>query len=147
YDEDALWDVAVKALRVRDPKRAPEGSKGILGEARARLVRLTPQETFAELVNGGSTTAFLVDIRAEQREREGGINGSPIISIIDHNVLKWRFDPQCEARLAIADRYDLRVIVFCQEGYTSRWVWTICVVKRFGTVRGGYKAWREAGLP
>jgi hypothetical protein len=67
---------------VWDSKRAPEGSKGIeerLGEARARLVRLTPQEAFAELVNGGST-AFLVNIRpAEQREREGGIGGSLII--------------------------------------------------------------------
>src|SRR5205814_1682719 len=33
--------------------------------------------------------------------------------------LEWRFDPRCQARLPIADRYDLHVIVFCQEGYTS----------------------------
>lgn len=173
YDEDALWDVAVKAVRGGgggDPRRPPEGSKGIeemLGEARARLVRLTPREAFAELVNGGNSTAFLVDIRpAEQREREGGIGGS---LIIERNVLEWRFDPRCEARLAIADRYDLRVIVFCQEGYTSRWVWTSCVVKKkkkltewdslaayalqqlgmsnATDIIGGYKAWRESGLP
>ncbi|KAF8339294.1 Rhodanese-like domain-containing protein [Amanita rubescens] len=154
YDEDALWDVAVKAVRgggTRDPKSPPEGSKGIeemLEEARARLVRLTPEEAFAELVNGGSTTAFLVDIRpAEEREREGGIGGS---LIIERNVLEWRFDPRCEARLTIADRYDLRVIVFCQEGYTSSLA--AYSLQQLGLsnatdIIGGYKAWREAGLP
>jgi len=154
YDEDALWDVAVKAVRgggTRDPKSPPEGSKGIeemLEEARARLVRLTPEEAFAELVNGGCTTAFLVDIRpAEEREREGGIGGS---LIIERNVLEWRFDPRCEARLTIADRYDLRVIVFCQEGYTSSLA--AYSLQQLGLsnatdIIGGYKAWREAGLP
>jgi len=135
-----------------DPKIPPEGSKGIeemLGEARARLVRLTPQEAYAELVNGGTTTtAFLVDIRpTEQREEEGGIGGS---LIIERNVLEWRFDPRCEARLAIADRYDLRVIVFCQEGYTSSLA--AHALQQLGLsnatdIIGGYKAWREAGLP
>lgn len=129
YDEDALWDVLRKAVRVGaavDPRRPPEGSKGIeamLQEARARLVRLAPEEAYAELVatrGGDEAPAFLVDIRpAEQREREGGIGGS---LIVERNVLEWRFDPRSDARLGIVDRYDLRVIVFCQEGYTSRWV-------------------------
>jgi rhodanese-related sulfurtransferase len=38
--------------------------------------------------------------------------------IIERNVLEWRFDPTCDARLPIAD-YDLQIIVVCQEGYTS----------------------------
>ena len=129
YDEDALWDVLRKAVRAgvaADPRRPPEGSKGIdemLQEARARLVRLAPEEAYVELVatrGSEEAPAYLVDIRpAAQREREGGIGGS---LIVERNVLEWRFDPRSDARLGIVDRYDLRVIVFCQEGYTSRWV-------------------------
>lgn len=39
--------------------------------------------------------------------------------VVERNVLEWRSDPRCDARLPVADRYDLRVIVFCSEGYTS----------------------------
>lgn len=114
YDEDVLWDVLRKAVRAGaavDPRRPPEGSKGIeamLQEARARLVRLAPEEAYAELVatrGGDEAPAFLVDIRpAEQREREGGIGGS---LIVERNVLEWRFDPRSEARLGIVDRSDV----------------------------------------
>ena len=105
-----------------DPLAPPPGSKGIddiLAEARSKLQRITPAQAFEELreTQVGAPT-FLVDIRPQaQREREGGIHGS---LIIERNVLEWRFDPRCASRLAIADRYDLRIIIFCQEGYTSR---------------------------
>ena len=33
-------------------------------------------------------------------------------------MLEWRFDPERDARLPVAS-YDLQVIVFCSEGYTS----------------------------
>lgn len=125
YDEDALWDVVRKSARAPiDPLEPPPGSRGIdqiLSDARAKLQRITAQQAYNELRNPevGAPT-FLVDIRpAAQREAEGGIHGS---LIIERNVLEWRFDPRHYARLAIADRYDLRVIVFCQEGYTSRYV-------------------------
>ena len=63
---------------------------------------------------------MLVDIRPQaQREKHGVIPGA---LCIERNVLEWRLDPRCDARLAIADRYDLVVVVFCQEGYTSRYV-------------------------
>jgi len=123
YDEDALWDVLAKATRPPvDPLEAPPGSKGIdqiLSESRAKLQRISPIQAFDELRESqvGAPT-FLVDIRPQaQREKDGGIHGS---LIIERNVLEWRFDPRCAARLAIADRYDLRIIIFCQEGYTSR---------------------------
>ncbi|KAJ3512701.1 hypothetical protein NLJ89_g3370 [Agrocybe chaxingu] len=123
YDEDALWDVLSKAARSpMDPLAPPPGSKGIdqlLSEARAKLQRISPEQALDELqeTQVGAPT-FLVDIRPQaQREKEGGIHGS---LIIERNVLEWRFDPRCTARLPIADRYDLRIIVFCQEGYTSR---------------------------
>ena len=125
YDEDALWDVVRKAARAPiDPLLPPPGTRGIdeiLAEARARLQRITPVQALEELRESqvGAPT-FLVDIRPQaQREAEGGIHGS---LIIERNVLEWRFDPRCASRLTIADRYDLRIIIFCQEGYTSRWV-------------------------
>ena len=59
---------------------------------------------------------MLVDIRpAAQRAAEGEIPGA---LIVERNVLEWRFDPASAARLPQAS-YDLQVIVFCSEGYTS----------------------------
>lgn len=90
----------------------------------------------------------LVDIRPQaQREEFGEIPGA---LVVERNVLEWRFDPRCEARLAIADRYDLRVIVFCQEGYTSSLA--AQALQQLGLLNatdiiGGYKAWKDAGLP
>jgi hypothetical protein len=123
YDEDALWDVVRKSARAPfDPLSPPPGSRSIeqiLSDTRAQLQRITPKQAYNELHDSpvGAPT-FLVDIRpAAQREEEGGIHGS---LIIERNVLEWRFDPQCDARLSIVDRYDLRVILFCQDGTMSR---------------------------
>jgi hypothetical protein len=170
YDEDALWDVVRKSARAPiDPLEPPPGSRGIdqmLSDARAKLQRITPLEAYEELREPqvGAPT-FLVDIRpAAQREQYGGIHGS---LIIERNVLEWRFDPRNAARLAIVDRYDLRVIIFCQEGYTSRYYGALSDLTRpadpFGSlaalalqeigllnatdVIGGYQAWLDTGLP
>jgi len=153
YDEEALWDVVRKASRSpMDPLSPPPGSRGIddiLSEARAKLQRITASQAYDELreTQVGAPT-FLVDIRPQaQREREGGIHGS---LIIERNVLEWRFDPRCASRLAIADRYDLRIIVFCQEGYTSSLA--AYSLQQLGMLNatdiiGGYEAWKNAGLP
>ena len=91
---------------------------------------------------------LLVDIRPEaQRKTYGEIGGA---LIIERNVLEWRFDPRCAHRLPIADRYDLRVIVFCQEGYTSSLA--AVALHALGMLNatdmiGGYAAWKDAGLP
>ena len=125
YDEDALWDVMRKSARSpMDPLAPPPGSKSIdtiLSEAQSKLQRISASQAFDELreTQVGAPT-FLVDIRpVAQREKEGAIHGS---LIIERNVLEWRFDPRCSSRLSIADRYDLRIIVFCQQGNTSRYV-------------------------
>ena len=112
HDEDVLWDVVRKAANPVDPSEPPPGSRGIaqmLAEARARLDRLSPREAFTEAMQDG----ILVDIRpAAQRAEHGIISGS---IMIERNVLEWRFDPRCmDGRLPIADRYDLRIIVYCQ---------------------------------
>lgn len=126
----------------------PPGSKGInqiLAEARSHLKRLTPPEALAEIQHNQAT---LVDIRpAAQRAAEGSIDGA---LIIERNVLEWRFDPRSDARIPIAGRYDLRVIVFCSEGYTSSLAAKSLQelgLENATDIEGGYLAWREMGLP
>jgi rhodanese-related sulfurtransferase len=116
----------------------------ILADARARLVRLTPQDAFRELSGAG----VLVDIRpAAQRADEGEIPGS---AIIERNHLEWRLDPASDARLPWVTGYDHRVIVICQEGYTSSLA--AAALHDLGLhqatdVIGGFRAWTAAGLP
>jgi rhodanese-related sulfurtransferase len=94
----------------------PTGARSIdelLAAARARLVRLTPPQAYREASGDG----VLVDIRpAATRARDGEIPGSVVI---ERNHLEWRLDPACGARLPWVAGYDHRVIVVCQEGYTS----------------------------
>jgi rhodanese-related sulfurtransferase len=116
----------------------------VLASARQRLQRLEPFEAWAAVAQG----ALLVDIRPELNRRiEGSIPGA---LIIERNVLEWRLDPTSDARMAQAGSYDLCVVVFCNEGYTSSlaaaslqdlglWPATDLV--------GGFRAWRTAGLP
>jgi rhodanese-related sulfurtransferase len=115
----------------------------VLAAARARLTRLSPAQAQRALAGG----AVLVDIRPQaQRGNEGQIPGA---AIVERNVLEWRFDPQSAARLPIAG-YDLHVIVFCSEGYTSSLAAAALKdlgIRRATDVAGGFRAWHAAGLP
>jgi len=133
----------------RKPSEPPPGSKGIaeiLETARGHLQRLTPQSAFELMHNSSDVSAVLVDIRPfQQRQAEGTIEGA---LIIERNVLEWRFDPRSEARLDIASRYDIRIVVFCSEGYTSSLA--ARSLQELGLwnatdIIGGYKAWEKAG--
>jgi rhodanese-related sulfurtransferase len=69
--------------------------------------------------------------------------------VVERNVLEWRFDPRSDAALPVAG-YETRVIVLCQEGYTSSLAADALLrlgVRRATDVVGGFRAWREAGLP
>jgi len=132
---------------VSRPGTAPAGSRGIdelLAAARARLHRVAPVPA-REAQRAG---AVLVDIRpAAQRQEHGTI---PDALVVERNVLEWRFDPRSDARLPVADRYDLPVIVVCQEGYTSSLA--AAALQDLGLARatdlvGGFAAWAAAGLP
>jgi rhodanese-related sulfurtransferase len=115
----------------------------VLAAARSQLTRLGPVEA-SDAVGRG---AVLVDIRpAAQRAAEGEIAGA---LIVERNVLEWRFDPACDARLPIA-AYDLEVIVVCSEGYTSSLAAAALQelgVHRATDLAGGFRAWEAAGLP
>jgi rhodanese-related sulfurtransferase len=125
----------------------PAGARTIeemLTTARDRLVRLTPDQAFAELAADG----VLIDIRpAAQRADEGEVPGS---AVIERNHLDWRLDPCSEARLPWVSGYDHRVIVICQEGYTSSLAAAALQdlgLHRATDVIGGYWAWTAQGLP
>ncbi|MGC5020039.1 rhodanese-like domain-containing protein [Micromonospora sp. DT47] len=125
----------------------PPGSRGIdeiLAAARARLRRLAPEQ--AHLAYRGG--ALMVDIRpAAQRAAHGTVPGA---LVIERNVLEWRLDPRCPARLPEAVGYDLPLIVLCQEGYTSSLAAAALHdlgLHRATDVVGGFVAWRIAGLP
>jgi rhodanese-related sulfurtransferase len=124
----------------------PAGARSIdevLAAARTRLSRLDPPAA-SDAVGGG---AILVDIRpAAQRAAEGDIPGA---TIIERNVLEWRLDPASDARLPVAG-YDLQVIVFCSEGYTSSLAASALQdlgLRRATDLAGGFRAWEAAGLP
>jgi rhodanese-related sulfurtransferase len=125
----------------------PPGSRSIeeiLAAARERLGRLAARGAFEEVAAG----AVLVDIRpAWQRAASGEIPGS---WIIERNHLEWRLDPASSARLPWVDGYDHRIIVFCQEGYTSSLAAAALLdlgLARSTDVIGGYRDWAAAGLP
>ena len=55
---------------------------------------------------------------SDQTLRRGRTNGYLHLGIIEErNALEWRFEPRSDIQLSIVERYDLRVIVICQEGY------------------------------
>ena len=126
---------------------APAGSRGIdaiLADARSRLARLDAEQARIADLHG----AVFVDIRPiAQRLEFGEIPGA---LVIERNVLEWRLDPRSDARLPVADRYDLPVIVYCQQGYTSSLAAAALQdlgLHRATDVDGGFEAWRDAGLP
>ena len=116
----------------------------LLDRARRDLVRVEPQQAATELAGG----ALLVDIRpADQRTEGGDIPGA---IVVDRNVLEWRLAPDSEWRIDAVAGADTRVILLCNEGYSSSLA--AATLKELGLVNatdviGGFQAWKAAGLP
>jgi rhodanese-related sulfurtransferase len=111
----------------------------LLDEARAGLDRVRPEHLTREIEDG----ALVVDIRpAEQRRRDGALPGA---LAVDRNVLEWRLDPTSPDRLPEVGDPEQRVIVVCNEGYSSSLA--AATLQRLGLSRatdlvGGYQLWR-----
>lgn len=137
-----------RLVRVEPQTRRYDGVDALLADARSRLERITPRAAFQELV--AVEGAVIVDIRpAAQRAAEGEVASWLPVLVIERNVLEWRFDPRSEARIPEAS-YDARVIVLCQEGYTSSLAADALQsigIHRATDVVGGFAAWRAAGMP
>ncbi|HEY5578557.1 MAG TPA: rhodanese-like domain-containing protein [Acidimicrobiia bacterium] len=116
----------------------------LLEEARSEIERLTPLEAAREVAGGG----IIVDTRCmEDRTADGAVPGSVHIP---RTVLEWRADPGSEHRDdRIADR-DARLIIMCNDGYSSSLA--AANLRRMGFARvadviGGFRGWVASGLP
>ena len=117
----------------------------LLSESRIHAERLSPADAFRELVDGDG---ILVDHRTlEQRTEHGDVPGATRLSM---TVVPWRLDPASPWKLPAVIDHDTRVIVLCQEGYSSSlsaaWLRDLGM-RRVADVAGGFDAWRDAGLP
>jgi len=116
----------------------PRSADELMGDARARIDRLTTEQLDGVLDEGG----LLIDIRPEaQRAAEGALPGA---LVVERNVLEWRFDLSGPHHLEQVTGYDQPVVVFCSEGYASSFA--AASLRELGFVRaadldGGFKAW------
>ena len=110
----------------------------LLLESRTGLDRVHASDLEREMAAG----ALVVDTRpVDQRDRDGDLPGAVII---DRNVLEWRLDPSSPHRLPIADDPARRIVVVCNEGYSSSLA--AHTLQRLGLTRatdliGGFQAW------
>jgi rhodanese-related sulfurtransferase len=116
----------------------------ILARARSTFDRVPPERLADEQAHGG----LVVDIRTvEQRQRDGLLPGAVVI---DRNVLEWRLDPSSEHRIDQITGYDLRVVIVCNEGYSSSLA--AATLRELGLHRatdliGGFQAWLATSNP
>jgi rhodanese-related sulfurtransferase len=124
-----------------DTHRSGQSIDELLATTQARLDRVAPEALAAEHANG----ALIIDIRpAEQRTRDGEL---PDAVVIDRNVLEWRLDPQSEYRISQIIGYDTRIVIVCNEGYSSSLA--AATLQELGLHRatdmiGGFQAWLTA---
>ncbi|MEO5316421.1 rhodanese-like domain-containing protein [Pseudarthrobacter sp. CC12] len=102
------------------------------------LDRVHPADLELEMAAG----ALVVDTRpADQRDRDGALPGA---IVIDRNVLEWRLDPSSPHRIPGSDDFTRRIVVVCNEGYSSSLA--AHTLQRLGLTRatdlvGGFQAW------
>lgn len=110
----------------------------ILAAARARLDRVEPENLEHERMAG----AVIVDSRpVEQRSRDGALPGA---IAIDRNVLEWRLDPASCYHIAEVIGYDSRIVIVCNEGYSSSLAAALLHdlgLHRATDLVGGFQAW------
>ena len=112
--------------------------------AAAKIDRLSPAEALAAVEDG----ALIVDIRSEASLARGG--AIPRAMHVPRTVFEWRLEPGGEWRDPRVGGLDQRVIVICEEGFSS--VLAAATLADLGyerpaDVAGGFRAWAAAGLP
>jgi rhodanese-related sulfurtransferase len=112
----------------------------LLEAARNGLDRVQANDLAPEIAAG----ALVVDIRPiEQRRRDGELPGA---LIIDRNVLEWRLDPTGPDHIPEVTDASRRIIVVCNEGYSSSLA--AATLRQLGLARvsdlvGGFQAWKR----
>jgi rhodanese-related sulfurtransferase len=115
-----------------------------IDDVRRSLHRLAPEDVPAAMQEG----ALLVDTRPDdQRRRDGTIEGA---IVVDRNVLEWRLDPTSPHRIAEVTGPDQRIIIICNEGFSSSLAAKSLQqlgLRNATDVVGGFVAWSAQGLP
>jgi rhodanese-related sulfurtransferase len=109
----------------------------LFSAAAATICRYTPAEANA-------SSAAIVDIRSQDaRERHGAIPGA---YHVPRTVLEWRVASEAWRNTQLDDR---ALIIVCHHGYSSVFAAAAVVElgRDAGDIRGGFEAWRAAGLP
>jgi rhodanese-related sulfurtransferase len=118
----------------------PAAIDALVEDVRRGVDRVQPADLESEMVAG----ALVVDTRpVDQRQRDGELPGA---LIIDRNVLEWRLDPSCPHHIPEANSTNVRVVIVCNEGYSSSLA--AATLRRLGLERatdlvGGFQAWRQ----
>lgn len=114
----------------------------VLAAARARIRRYDPAEAVAAQLEG----AVLVDTRSDgDVKAEGRIPGSVYVH---RNVLEWRCDPSSGYSDPRVNDLAARLIVVCNDGYSSSLAAASLVDLGFtgaGDLVGGFRGWVAAG--
>ena len=116
----------------------------LLESARRDLDRVAAADLEAEMAAG----ALVVDTRpVEQRGRDGELPGAVVI---DRNVLEWRLDPTCPHHIPLVTSPSQRIIVVCNEGYSSSLA--AATLRQLGLtgatdLAGGFQAWKDLAEP
>ena len=117
----------------------------VLAEARARLDRWRPVEAWTATQTGG---ALIIDIRTPtDRTRDGVIPGS---LHLPRTVLEWRVDPTSSRAHPAVGGYERRLVIVCNEGYSSSLAAVALHQIRFTfatDIVDGIRGWQAAGLP
>jgi rhodanese-related sulfurtransferase len=113
----------------------------LMDDAERRVPRLDPVEAAQAIEDG----AILVDIRSPAtRGRDGVVPGALHIT---RTVVEWRLDPAGSMRTPYAPP-DARIVLMCDHGFSS--LLSAATLRDLGVdagdVRGGFVAWKEAGL-
>jgi rhodanese-related sulfurtransferase len=110
----------------------------LLGDARRRIRRVTPDELATVVADGG----LVVDIRpVAQRLDEGVLPGAVVI---ERNVLEWRLDPGGDHRIPEVRDHDQPIVVVCSAGYASSLAAASLAdlgFRRAADLDGGFQAW------
>lgn len=118
----------------------------LVAEARSTLERVSPTKLHHELSRDGELV--VLDTRQlRDRDTLGYINGSVHAPL---SVVEWRVDPASGYTEAGLRGFDQRIVLVCNDGYSSSLA--AARLQRLGFGRatdlvGGFQAWVRAGLP
>jgi rhodanese-related sulfurtransferase len=109
----------------------------LFADAARGIRRYTPAEARA-------SNAVILDIRSQDaRERDGVIPGA---YHVPRTVLEWRVSSEDSRNTELDER---TLILVCDHGYSSVLAASVLVQlgRDAGDIKGGFEAWRAAGLP